>query len=165
MSKKRTSKSIILNIPAIEVQVKKLLNGDEGYEEIDSELLSLMRSLKIGDKLLLSVNKRLVVIFKSKNQNNLIVPFFYSEIATNIDWLATDKRFRELEKLVGESIFNKKSTIILLVEGEETTLENFIKANIAEDVEPITAKDIKLVKSLKIGKSVPVGMVIVKRIK
>lgn len=170
MTAKRTSKKMLLNIPAIESEIKKLLNWEDeestDYDAVVEELLKQMKPLKLDEKLLLSINKKLVVVFKGKNQYDATVPMFYSEGATNIEWLATDKRFKELEKLVGETKPMKKSGVILWIDNdEEIALEDFIKVNTAPDVTPVTAKDIKLLKNLKASESVHMGIVEVSRLK
>jgi hypothetical protein len=57
----------------------------------------------------------------------------------------------------------KRKSIILLVEGSETTLEDFIKENTAPDVEPITKQEIDSLDKLAIGECVHLGMCEVKR--
>ena len=60
---------------------------------------------------------------------------------------------------------NDAADITLLVDNEfKTSLEDFIKANTAEDVEPLTMMDINCLNILEVGEEIYIGIVSVKRI-
>lgn len=58
----------------------------------------------------------------------------------------------------------KRKNIVILVEGEQITLQDFITDNTASDVESITKEDIELLDKLQVGESVHIGMCEVKRL-
>jgi len=58
-----------------------------------------------------------------------------------------------------------KDIKLVLDHHDHVTLEEFIEANTAEDVEPLTLKEIEGLKALKVGEALIVGCALVERIK